>query len=272
MVKIGLHEFAERKHLIQYVHQLSFENEKSESIDGVQIDTPLGGWSVAQSLLAQIDPAQYSQDRNYFDGHVTHLSPYIRHGLLAPRELQERLQRDYAATDSVRLLQQLTWRDYFHRYLEANPQAAWQDVEPYKTGYAASDYLTVLPQDIMTGQTGVRVIDQMIVQLLEQGWLHNHARLYLAAYIVHWRKVSWQAGARWFLQHLLDGDLASNNLSWQWVASTFSAKPYFFNLANLQQFSRGCLEAEDPTNAIFDQSYDELRAFLFPLAAKEIWQ
>jgi deoxyribodipyrimidine photo-lyase len=65
--------------------------------------------------------------------------------------------------------------------------------------------------------------------------------MWVAAFVVHFRRIRWQAGAAWFLEHLLDGDPASNNLSWQWVASTFSSKPYYFNRDNLEQFTDGAL-------------------------------
>jgi deoxyribodipyrimidine photo-lyase len=94
--------------------------------------------------------------------------------------------------------------------------------------------------------------------------------MWLAAYVVHWRRVRWQAGARWFLAHLLDGDPASNNLSWQWVASSFSHKPYLFNRANLERFSggrfcAGCPLADrrGPGGCPFDASYEALQARLF---------
>jgi deoxyribodipyrimidine photo-lyase len=99
--------------------------------------------------------------------------------------------------------------------------------------------------------------------------------MWLAAYVVHWRRVRWQAGARWFLRHLLDGDPASNNLSWQWVASSFSHKPYLFNRANLERFSSGRFCAVCPLaerrgagGCPFDASYEALQARLFrpPLA------
>jgi deoxyribodipyrimidine photo-lyase len=88
--------------------------------------------------------------------------------------------------------------------------------------------------------------------------------------VVHWRRVRWQAGARWFLRHLLDGDPASNNLSWQWVASSFSHKPYIFNRANLERFSSGRFCAACPLaqrrgadGCPFDASYETLQARLF---------
>jgi deoxyribodipyrimidine photo-lyase len=97
--------------------------------------------------------------------------------------------------------------------------------------------------------------------------------MWLGSYVVHWRRVRWQAGARWFLQHLLDGDPASNNLSWQWLASSFSHKPYFFNRANLERFSGGrhCAAcpaaarggAGAPGGCPFEASYEALQERLF---------
>ncbi|MGC8035725.1 FAD-binding domain-containing protein, partial [Salmonella enterica] len=65
----------------------------------------------------------------------------------------------------------------------------------------------------------------------------NHARMWLASYVVHLRKVHWRAGADWMVGHLLDGDLASNHLSWQWVAGTGSHKPYLFNAENVAKYA-----------------------------------
>jgi deoxyribodipyrimidine photo-lyase len=90
---------------------------------------------------------------------------------------------------------------------------------------------------MLTARTGVRVIDESVRQLYATGWLHNHQRLWLASYCVHLRKVHWRTGADWMVGHLLDGDLASNHLSWQWVAGTFSSKPYLFNAANVARFA-----------------------------------
>jgi len=80
------------------------------------------------------------------------------------------------------------------------------------------------------------VIDRAVHQLYTTGYLHNHARMWLASYIVHLRKVHWRVGADWMVGYLLDGDLASNHLSWQWVAATFSNKPYLFNAENVARY------------------------------------
>jgi deoxyribodipyrimidine photo-lyase len=89
--------------------------------------------------------------------------------------------------------------------------------------------------------------------------------MWMAAYVVHWRRVRWQAGARWFLQHLLDGDPASNNLSWQWIASTFSHKPYFFNRENVQRYTNNmyCENCPLRTRCPFDAPYEVLAERLF---------
>lgn len=109
-------------------------------------------------------------------------------------------------------------------------------------------------------------MDAFARELHETGYIHNHARMWLAAYVVHWRKIRWQAGARWFLTHLLDGDPASNNLSWQWVASTFSHKPYFFNRENLETYTGGSfcrVCAKRTSGCPFQGTYKDLSARLF---------
>jgi deoxyribodipyrimidine photo-lyase len=88
--------------------------------------------------------------------------------------------------------------------------------------------------------------------------------MYVASYIVHFRRIKWQAGANWFLQHLLDGDEASNNFSWQWVASTFSNKPYIFNLENVDKYFSGQVDTSAENNQLLNFSYDVLSQRLFP--------
>ncbi|HBB52842.1 MAG TPA: DNA photolyase, partial [Legionellales bacterium] len=112
--------------------------------------------------------------------------------------------------------------------------------------------------------------DALIHELTSTGYIHNHARMYLASYVVHFRRIKWQAGAKWFLHHLLDGDVASNNLSWQWVASTFSHKPYIFNLENVAKYFSNQVNTEPHRNQLLDASYEELQQRLFPKLRKRI--
>jgi deoxyribodipyrimidine photo-lyase len=101
----------------------------------------------------------------------------------------------------------------------------------------------------------VPVIDEAVRTLYATGMLHNHARMWLASYVVHVRKVHWRAGADWLYGHLLDGDLASNHLSWQWVAGTGSHKPYLFNAENVARYAPAPWHSP---GSVIDTSYEAL--------------
>ena len=235
-----------------------------------------GGRRAAEAALAAIDPAAYGRSRNHLDGAVTRLSPHIRHGVLSLVEVREAVFAWLARSGqppvaAQKLINELGWRDYWQRLWRQLGDGIWRDQEPLKTGHPPERYAAALPDDLLEARTGLACMDGFASELIHTGWLHNHARMWLAAYVVHWRRIQWQAGARWFLQHLLDGDPASNNLSWQWVASSFSSKPYVFNRANLERFSSGrycsaCAAATDGT-CPFEASYEQLQADLFPGAS-----
>ena len=228
-------------------------------------DSAAGGRKAAEAALATIDPRAYAASRNHLDGAVTRLSAYIRHGVLSLDEVRNAaLAAVGDAKQAEKFIQELAWRDYWQRVYLTYPERIWEDVEAYKTGFDASEYDPDLPADIAAGETGVACIDQFIAMLKDSGYLHNHARMYLAAYIVHWRRVSWQAGARFFLAHLIDGDPASNNLSWQWIASTFANKPYIFNLENVAKYCGPDINTIPRHNLVLDQSYERLNDLLFP--------
>jgi deoxyribodipyrimidine photo-lyase len=253
-------DFQDRRDLQCYIASIAPWLEKCEP------SAFAGGAQAAESQMHAVNPTHYARTRNFLDGSVTRLSPYIRHGIITLAHVRDKVLAEAEEPRACeKLIQELAWRDYWQRIYRCHPERVWHDVEPYKTGYLASDYVDELPQDVATGTTGVACIDQFINELLETGYLHNHARMYVAAYVVHWRRVRWQAGARWFLHYLLDGDPASNNFSWQWVASTFSAKPYIFNLENVRKYATDEINTAPSDNYVLDHSYDELAALLFPL-------
>jgi len=227
--------------------------------------TVRGGRREAEKHLAQLDVAYYSKSRNFLNGGVSKLSAYIEHGLVDPTTILKYIDDNSDRKDAYHFLQQLSWRDFFSKRYKESPDSLWIDLQDYKTGFDAKDYADHMPEDILLGETNVAVINELIDSLKKNGYLHNHARLYLAAYVVHWRKVKWQVGARWMVKYLIDGNLASNNYSWQWVASTGSGKPYIFNLENVKKFASGMgynLKRED--NLPIDLSYETLQKQLFP--------
>ncbi|MEB3322886.1 MAG: FAD-binding domain-containing protein [Synechococcaceae cyanobacterium] len=236
-----------------------------------------GGRRAAQAALRAIDPVRYGRTRNHLEGSVTRLSPYVRHGVLGLAEVRDAVLARLARTGQPpaagrRLLQQLGWRDYWQRIWRRLGDGIREDREPPCSGRPAAARAGALPAEVGTGSTGLACMDAFARELTRTGWLHNHARLWLASYLVHWRRVRWQAGADWFHRHLLDGDPASNDLSWQWVAGTFSARPYLFNRAGLEHCGGGlhcsaCPRAggggaHDPRGCPFEASTDELRALL----------
>ena len=142
---------------------------------------------------------------------------------------------------------------------QKNPDAILQDMHGAAPWHG--QYADRLPLDIRQGCTGVAAIDNAVRILYATGYLHNHMRMWLASYLVHVRKVHWRAGADWLYGHLLDGDLPSNHLSWQWVAGTFSSKPYLFNAENVLKYAPANARAAwDCSGTVIDQSYEALDA------------
>jgi deoxyribodipyrimidine photo-lyase len=210
----------------------------------------------ALARLARVSPARYSRTRNHLDGAVTGLSPYITHGLLTPKEALATLAQKHALGFSDKLVQEFAWREFFHHVWAREGDAILQDLG--KPVWAGA-YAQQLPQDIREARTGVPAIDAAVRVLYATGYLHNHARLWLASYCVHLRKVHWRAGADWMYGHLLDGDLASNHLSWQWVAGTFAHKPYVFNADNVTRYAPATATAAwGSADSAIDLSYEAL--------------
>lgn len=258
-------KFASRDELVAYLRsQFPDAAKRSDTISPI-----IGGRRAAETALNKVDAARYAKSRNFFTGAVTRLSPYIRYGVLSLTEIRKYvMSRVQDPNEATKLINELGWRDYWQRLYAKLGDDVWKDNEAYKTGYSASDYQETLPDDIASGTTERVCIDSFSRDLQEIGYLHNHGRMWLAAYMIHWRKIRWQVGAKWFLEHLLDGDPASNNMSWQWVASTFSQKPYYFNRENLERYTEGvyCRKCPLYGHCDFEGSYEELEQKLFPKA------
>ena len=209
--------------------------------------------SAAMDRIARVRPDAYARTRNYLDGAVTGLSPYLTHGVVTLREVLAELLKQGPLPVDHKLVYEFGWREYFrHVWAHAGDGILQSLHDGPLPGQA---YAPVLPDDLRRACTGVPCIDQAVGTLYAGGTLHNHARMWLASYTVHLRRVHWRAGADWMLAHLLDGDLASNHLSWQWVAGTGSHKPYLFNADNVARYAPA--EWRSP-GTVIDRSYEEL--------------
>lgn len=204
-------------------------------------------------LLKDFNPYQYEKTRNNIEGQVSYLSPYITHGILTLPEVYSFLNSKFNLNKENKFLKELTWREFFYHVWTFKKD---QIFNPINKDFKSEKYnFRKLPKDITNASTGLNVIDNSVKQLYDLGYLHNHARMWLASYIVHFRKIDWRLGADWLYSHLIDGDLASNHLSWQWVAGSFSSKPYLFNASNVSKY------APDSWNCygtFLDDSYENL--------------
>jgi deoxyribodipyrimidine photo-lyase len=222
-----------------------------ESFSSFVID-PLFPSTRAEAILraASLHPVRYARTRNSLGGHVSLLSPYLTHGFVSVGDVLRAISQRHSIGWQDKIVFELGWREYFHHVWSRLGDDIWKDARlPLANRYANS-----LPDDIRVAQTGVAIIDQQIARLYQTGYLHNHARMWIASYIVHIRKVDWRVGAKWMYAHLLDGDMASNTLSWQWVAGTWTGKAYLFNAENVERYAPGV----NCRGSVIDTSYEEL--------------
>jgi deoxyribodipyrimidine photo-lyase len=225
-----------------------------------------GGRRAALEQLAALDPAGYARTRNHVDGTVSRLSPWIRHGVLSLAEVRD-AALNRAGPAAEKFVSELGWRDYWRQIHAALGEGIGAAIEsPAAAPRAVAGER--MPADVLAAATGMACVDAFVRRLHDTGWLHNHERMWLASWLVHVRGVEWRAGADWFLSHLVDGDPASNHLSWQWVAGTFSAKPYIFNRENLETYSSGlhCRPCPLLGRCDMEGSYEALDARLFAAA------
>ena len=233
-----------------------------------------GGRDAALRRLREFTPRDYDRTRNYVVRRgVSALSAYVRHGVLSLAEIRDYLLGRFGRGAGVdKFINELAWRAFWQLVYADMGDRIHSDVEPPKHRARRK---RGLPSDITNAETGLRCIDESLRELFRDGYMHNHARMWVAAYIQHWRGIDWRDGAHLFYQHLLDGDPASNSLSWQWIGSTFSHKPYFFNRQNIEKFSGGAFCRECPlakAGCPFDASYEQLAQTLFGVTLEQLEQ
>ncbi|MFY0691648.1 MAG: DNA photolyase [Paracoccaceae bacterium] len=198
-----------------------------------------------EAFAAQAGPA-YAARRNYDLGpqrrtNVSCLSPWIRHRLITEREVLTRVLQSHDLKAAEKFVQEVVWRGYFKGWLEHRP-AVWQAYQSGRDRALAglrSDRRQAAQFAAATqGETGIEGFDDWARELIETGYLHNHARMWFASIWIFTLRLPWELGADFFLRHLADGDPASNTLSWRWVAGLHTrGKAYTARPSNIATYT-----------------------------------
>ncbi len=212
--------------------------------------------TAALEKLARFVPhagADYAKLRNYDLGagqhtHVSTLSPYLRHRLITETEVLEAVLTRHSLRTAEKFVQEVFWRTYWKGWLEMRP-GVWLDYMTERSNawnsVQTQSGLRMRWEEACEGRTGIDAFDNWARELVETGYLHNHARMWFASIWIFTLRLPWALGADFFLRHLLDGDAASNTLSWRWVAGLQThGKTYLARASNIAKYTEGRFEPQ----------------------------
>ncbi len=186
--------------------------------------------------------AEYSRLRNFDFGpekrlNVSCLSPYITHGIINEKEVIKKSLSKFSFSKNEKFIQEVLWRTYWKGWLELRPNV-WTDylleLDKIKNEFQNNqDYLSAIE-----GKTNIDCFNEWVNELKENNYLHNHTRMWFASIWIFTLELPWQLGAEFFMQHLFDGDAASNTLGWRWVAGIQTqGKHYLASEWNIKKFT-----------------------------------
>jgi len=186
--------------------------------------------------------SDYSKLRNFDFGpsnrsNVSCLSPYITHGIINELEVINKSLKKFSFAKNEKFIQEVLWRVYWKGWLELRPDV-WSDylIELDKIKKEFKNNQSYL--DATEGKTNVDCFNQWVIELKESNYLHNHTRMWFASIWIFTLELPWQLGAEFFMQHLYDGDAASNTLGWRWVAGIQTqGKHYLVSEWNINKFT-----------------------------------
>ena len=185
---------------------------------------------------------EYSKLRNFDFGpekrsNISCLSPYITHGIINEQEVIQKALSKFSFSKNEKFIQEVLWRTYWKGWLELRPNV-WTDylieLNQIKNELKDNkDYIAAIK-----GKTKVNCFNEWVKELKENNYLHNHTRMWFASIWIFTLELPWQLGAEFFMQHLYDGDAASNTLGWRWVAGVQTqGKHYLASEWNIKKFT-----------------------------------
>ena len=203
-----------------------------------------------------VNPVKYGATRNYENGSVSYLSPYISRGVISTKfVLDVILKKGYPPSKVEKFIQELAWRDYWQQVWIKKGDLINTDLKKEQEGVTNKG----ISKSIVSVNTGIMAIDLAVKKFYKTGYLHNHLRMYIASLSCNLAKSHWKAPAKWMYYHLLDADWASNALSWQWVAGTNSQKKYYANQENINKY---CSTSQKDT--FLDVPYEDFLTLEIP--------
>ena len=206
----------------------------------------------------------YSKLRNFDFGpsnrsNISCLSPYIAHGVINELEVINKSLKKFSFAKNEKFIQEVLWRTYWKGWLELRPNV-WSDylieLDNVRNQFKNNqNYL-----DAIEGKTDIDCFNQWVVELKENNYLHNHTRMWFASIWIFTLELPWQLGAEFFMQHLYDGDAASNTLGWRWVAGVQTqGKHYLASEWNINKFTNNRFQNiklnENATPIFSDKTY-----------------
>ncbi len=184
--------------------------------------------------LSTFDAKKYASTRNYIDGWVSKLSPYITHGVISTKQCVEKILERYSIKEAEKFLMELVWKEFFLQVQKVYGNSFLDT--PIREDKTSIPKTKILPSTLVSGTTNTSWINETVITLNQNWWLHNHKRMWLASRCCHRAKLDWKRCADRTYYHFVDGELSANHLSRQWVNSTFANKAYFMNEDNLQKY------------------------------------
>ena len=213
---------------------------------------------------------QYAKSRNFDYGperrdNISNLSRYITHRLIDEEEVIKSAHSKFAYLKIEKFIQEVLWRTYWKGWLELRPKV-WSsylnDLKNLQKQKENSSYLQAID-----GKTHIECFNDWIHELKQYNYLHNHARMWFASIWIFTLKLPWQLGADFFLKHLIDGDAASNTLSWRWVAGLQTkGKNYLATKYNINTFSAKkyeTLKLNENASPLFESENFEIQPLHF---------
>ncbi len=213
-----------------------FSPTRTAALERLSAFVPLAGSTYAQRRNYDLGPERHQEG-------VSMLSPYLRHRLITEAEVQEAVLARHSLKSAEKFVQEVYWRTYWKGWLEMRP-GVWTayraDLQRLLDRLKSEAGLRRMWQDACEGETGIAPFDFWAKELVQKGYMHNHARMWFASIWVFTLGLPWSLGADFFMRHLLDGDPASNTLSWRWVAGLQTkGKTYMALSSNISKYTEG---------------------------------